>query len=135
MNKIPPPSGNPFQDHARFMEACGQTTIEPNFVQTSLYKNLIMEKFVEFQSATAEGEIADGVIDLIVVLIGYGFSRGWPMQELWSRVHASNMAKVDPETGLVRRREDGKVLKPDDWTAPDLGPVISNYRRSFGFPA
>lgn len=129
------PKGNPFHDHARFMEACGQTTIEPNFAQTALYKKLIMEEFIELQDATAEHEIADATIDLIVVLIGYGYSRGWPMQTLWNLVHASNMAKVDPETNMVRRREDGKILKPEDWTPPELGPAISTYRRSFGFGA
>jgi len=30
------------------------------------------------------------------------------------------MAKVDPVTGKVKRREDGKILKPEGWTPPDL---------------
>jgi predicted HAD superfamily Cof-like phosphohydrolase len=36
----------------------------------------------------------------------------------WETVIRSNMAKVDPETGRVRRRADGKILKPDGWEAP-----------------
>jgi hypothetical protein len=36
----------------------------------------------------------------------------------------TNFAKIDPTTGLVRKREDGKVLKPEGWTAPDLKPYL-----------
>jgi hypothetical protein len=32
----------------------------------------------------------------------------------------TNFAKIDKETGKVRKREDGKVLKPVGWTAPEL---------------
>jgi hypothetical protein len=31
---------------------------------------------------------------------------------------------VDKETGEVRKREDGKVLKPVGWTPPDLKPFV-----------
>jgi hypothetical protein len=37
----------------------------------------------------------------------------------------SNFAKVDKETGKVVKREDGKVLKPDGWTPPDLRPFLN----------
>jgi len=32
----------------------------------------------------------------------------------------TNFAKIDRETGKVRKRDDGKVLKPVGWTAPNL---------------
>ena len=38
-------------------------------------------------------------------------------------VHRSNMAKVGPG-GKVLRREDGKILKPEGWTPPDLKGVL-----------
>jgi len=69
------------------------------------------------------------VLDLIVVLIGYGLSRGWPMNEGWAEVMRSNMAKIDPRTGAVRRREDGKILKPEGWTPPDLASLIHPAQR------
>jgi hypothetical protein len=37
---------------------------------------------------------------------------------------ATNFAKIDRETGKVRKREDGKVLKPQGWTAPNLAPFL-----------
>jgi hypothetical protein len=37
----------------------------------------------------------------------------------------TNFAKIDKETGKVRKREDGKVLKPLGWTPPELAPFIT----------
>ena len=36
----------------------------------------------------------------------------------------TNFAKIDKDTGKVRKREDGKVLKPIGWTPPDLKPFV-----------
>jgi len=115
---------NPFADQAAFMQACGQTIDQFNPRQANLYAELIREEHEEFKDAMAEYEKADAVIDLIVVLIGYGLSKGWPMERLWAEVNRSNMAKVDAETGMVKRRHDGKILKPDGWTPPNLRAII-----------
>ena len=37
----------------------------------------------------------------------------------------TNFAKIDHDTGRVRKREDGKVLKPIGWTPPDLKSFLS----------
>ena len=42
----------------------------------------------------------------------------------WKEVMKTNFAKIDKETGKVRKREDGKVLKPTGWVAPNLGPFV-----------
>jgi hypothetical protein len=34
------------------------------------------------------------------------------------------MKKLDPKTQKVIRREDGKILKPEGWTPPDLTKFI-----------
>ena len=116
---------NPFRDQALFMRACGQTVAVENTVQAELYADLIREEFDEFCAATSKVDRADAVIDLIVVLIGYGHSMGWKLAALWDEVHRSNMDKVDPATGDVRRREDGKILKPTGWTPPDVAGVLA----------
>ena len=43
----------------------------------------------------------------------------------WQEVMATNFAKIDRVTGRVRKREDGKVLKPTGWTAPDLRKYVN----------
>jgi predicted HAD superfamily Cof-like phosphohydrolase len=42
----------------------------------------------------------------------------------WKEVMSTNFAKIDKETGKVRKREDGKVLKPTGWVAPNLESFI-----------
>jgi predicted HAD superfamily Cof-like phosphohydrolase len=42
----------------------------------------------------------------------------------WNEVMRTNFAKIDSETGKVRKREDGKVLKPEGWSPPNLKPYI-----------
>lgn len=116
---------NPFRDQATFMVACGQTVGVENGPQAMLYEQLIAEEYDEFVTAANDVERADAVVDLLVVLIGYAHSMGWPLEALWREVHRSNMAKVDPETGAVRRREDGKIMKPIGWTAPDIAGVLA----------
>ena len=112
---------NPFQDQANFMEACGQSVGKCNPDQFLLYKRLIGEEVDElFEAIDAidRTEIFDALLDIIVVCIGAGHSMGFPMEAGWRAVVESNLRKVDPETGKVMRRDDGKILKPEGWKPP-----------------
>ena len=42
----------------------------------------------------------------------------------WVEGAASNLSKIDPTTGLVRRREDGKILKPEGWKPPNFKQFV-----------
>ena len=120
-----------FLQQARFMKACGQTVDRLNDKQAAMYDNLIDEELAELEEAIIrnnEEETADAVIDSIVVLIGYGLSRGWPMKNLWDEVMSSNMEKIDPKTGKVRKRADGKVLKPKNWQPPNIKDVLGRHK-------
>ena len=122
------PTMTAFEEQAFFMQACGQTTHGANHQQSMMYSDLIEEERKEMMDARlANDEIEefDAVLDQIVVLIGYGLSRGWPMNEGWAEVVRSNMAKIDPKTGTVLRRADGKILKPEGWTPPDLDSLLN----------
>lgn len=114
---------NPFDDQARFMRASGQTVGEINARQFALYRNLIEEEHKELVDAVWRDdrvEQLDALIDILVVTIGAIHSMGADATGAWREVMRTNMAKVDPVTGLVRRREDGKILKPQGWQPPDL---------------
>ena len=119
---------NPFRDQEKFMNACGQTTSELNEAQYKLYCDLIDEEFNdEFKHALANNdrvEQLDALIDILVVTIGAIHSGGFDAEGAWKEVMSTNFAKVDSETGMVRKREDGKVLKPLGWKAPELAPFI-----------
>lgn len=45
-------------------------------------------------------------------------------QPLWDEVRRSNMDKIDPATGEVMRRADGKITKPDGWLPPQLETLV-----------
>mgnify|MGYP002654977293 CR=1 FL=1 len=52
-------------------------------------------------------------------------SAGMDAEGGWKEVMMTNFAKIDRETGKVRKREDGKVLKPVGWVPPELAPFIT----------
>jgi predicted HAD superfamily Cof-like phosphohydrolase len=118
-----------FHEQAVFMRACQQETTKDTPSQSGMYLNLIQEEVDELHEAVREGddvETFDAILDIIVVCIGYGLSRGWPMVEGWQEVMRSNLAKIGND-GFVKRRADGKILKPEGWTAPDLNRVLRDY--------
>lgn len=119
---------NPFRDQEKFMKACDQSVTGFNEKQFEMYKNLIEEEFNEL--VTAEGhqdrvEQLDALIDILVVTIGAIHSMGADAEGAWKEVMRTNFAKIDKDTGKVRKREDGKVLKPVGWTPPDLKSFVT----------
>ena len=118
---------NPFRDQEKFMKACDQTVDRWNHEQFNLYVNLIEEEFRELKEAIAACnpvEILDALEDIMVVPAGAMHSMGADGEGAWKEVMRTNFAKIDRETGKVRKREDGKVLKPVGWTPPDLKPFV-----------
>ncbi len=116
-----------FLDQAAFMLACDQTVGKLNGEQFKMYCNLIEEEHKELTDAVANDdkiECLDALIDIMVVTIGAIHSLGVDANGAWYEVLQSNMAKIDQATGKVRKREDGKVLKPQGWTPPDLSKYV-----------
>ena len=68
-------------------------------------------------------EIADGCADLKWVIEGLEHSLNLPQQEVWDEVARSNLSKIS-EDGKVKKRKDGKVLKPEGWTPPDIKTIL-----------
>jgi predicted HAD superfamily Cof-like phosphohydrolase len=118
---------NPFRDQAKFMTACDQSVGEFNTGQFNLYTKLIEEEFKELKVAidnVDQVETLDALIDIVVVTIGAIHSMGADAEGAWKEVMQTNFAKIDHETGKVRKREDGKVLKPIGWEPPALGQFV-----------
>ena len=101
-----------------------ETPTIPSEPVRKLRRDLITEEFVELMDAlyhdNMEG-IADGAVDLIVVVVGTLLSYGIDFNMIWRAVHTANMAKAG---GPVR--EDGKRLKPPDWKPPDIKTLLEN---------
>ena len=115
---------NPFRDQEKFMRACDQTVGEENQNQYKMYLDLINEEVQELKDSASPADDLDALIDILVVTIGAIYSMGADAEGAWRAVMATNLAKIDRVTGKVRKRDDGKVLKPDGWTPPDLKPYL-----------
>lgn len=118
---------NPFKDQATFMTACDQTVGDHNVRQYELYYGLIKEEMGELFDAHVAGdrvEQLDALIDILVVTIGALHSMGVDAEGAWNEVMRTNFSKIDKETGKVRKRDDGKVLKPEGWQPPNLKPFL-----------
>lgn len=118
---------NPFRDQEKFMRACDQSVDKFNQDQFKLYLDLMEEEWKELKVAIDNNdkvETLDALLDFIVVTAGAIHSAGFDGEGGWKEVMRTNFAKIDSATGKVRKREDGKVLKPIGWTPPDLKPFI-----------
>lgn len=80
------------------------------------------EEIEEFLEATTVVDKADAMIDLIYFALGTLVELGVRPQAIFDIVQQANMSKVW-EDGSVHRREDGKVMKPPGWVAPE--PLIA----------
>ena len=120
---------NPFRDQDKFMTACEQTISGMNDDQFRMYCNLITEEYDELKEAIIANdrvEQLDALVDILVVTMGAIRAGGFDAEGAWKEVMNTNFAKIDPDTGKVRKREDGKVLKPEGWKAPELSSFIGD---------
>lgn len=67
----------------------------------------------------------DAVVDLIYVLLGYAYLRGWYVPEAWRRVHAKNLLKERVAPDHPRARSPWDVVKPAGWKAAELKDLVS----------
>ena len=114
-----------YLDVITFLKACDQ---EPSPENSHLYRGLITEEYDEFCHAVVmrdEVEQLDACMDMIWVILGYCHMKGYKVDAAWLEVARSNLAKINPQTGKVIKREDGKVLKPEGWTPPDLTGYVN----------
>lgn len=98
-----------------------------------LRARLVLEEAAEFveaaeELATVPGQdtlaaFAKELADVVYVAYGAAVQSGIDLDAALELVHASNMTKVW-EDGTVKLREDGKVLKPPTYRAPDLSGVV-----------
>lgn len=109
-----------------FMEAADQTETGLHSNQANLYVDLINEEFQELLHAYMARdivEIADALADLKWVIEGLEHTLQLPQQEIWDEVARSNLSKIS-DNGKILKREDGKVLKPESYSPPNLKEVL-----------
>tara|TARA_B100000927_G_scaffold85501_1_gene68803 strand:- start:451 stop:924 length:474 start_codon:yes stop_codon:yes gene_type:complete len=123
--------GTNFELVGDFMESMDQDVLmSPEFPDEHTQRlriNLIEEELDELQLAVDNEdmvEIADALTDLLYVVYGAGHAFGIDLDECFAEVHRSNLSKLGTDFKPIKR-EDGKVLKPDTYSPPDLKTVLA----------
>ena len=116
-----------------FHEAFGvnveEAPIIPNKERCELRQKILQEEVDELRNAWESGnlvEVADALADIHYVLMGtvleFGLQDKYP--DIFKEVHRSNMSKLD-ENGKPVYREDGKVIKSDFYTKPEIEEILN----------
>lgn len=114
-----------------FMRAFGQNVPSTYTIREfpgKLRAELIREEAEEFAQAISEGhhiKALDALCDLLYVTYGAACAYGVDIEPLFAEVHRSNMSKLGAD-GKPIYREDGKVLKPSHWSAPNIMDILAN---------
>ena len=115
-------------DVADFMKA-GEQPIHSDLSlegdQATLYMNLISEEYQETLSAFNSNdmiEVADGLADMVWVIMGMCNSCGIDFDSVWQEVKLSNMSKF-PD-GKAIKNEHGKIMKPESYFKPNIKKVL-----------
>lgn len=110
---------------AKFHRAKGvKLNFKPTIVDydTAILRlNLISEELGELQEAIMNRDlvaISDALADVEYVIKGTAVSYGIDLEPIFIEVHRSNMSK------LVEKREDGKVLRGENFQPPHIQKVL-----------
>lgn len=71
-------------------------------------------------------ELLDAFLDIAWVAIGGAIAMGADVEGAWAEVVRSNMSKVDPATGKMVKDENGKIIKPPNFSKPELAKFLPN---------
>jgi predicted HAD superfamily Cof-like phosphohydrolase len=91
---------------------------------------LMREENEEYLEAAQNGdliEIADACGDMLYILCGTLLKHGLQhkIEEVFKEIQSSNMSKLDVN-GEPIYREDGKVLKSDQYFKPNIKTILNN---------
>ena len=93
-----------------------------------LRHRLMQEENDEYLEACKEGNltlIADALGDKMYILFGTIIAHGLQhkIEEVFDEIHRSNMSKLD-DNGKPIYREDGKILKSQNYFLPDIKSIL-----------
>jgi predicted HAD superfamily Cof-like phosphohydrolase len=71
--------------------------------------------------------ISEALDHVLTMVAGTSYAYGIPLYEVFLEVHRANMSKALPD-GTVKRREDGKVLKSENFKPADVKSVLKKGR-------
>ncbi len=104
---------------------CDKPSIpQKNTDLVTLRIKLLEEELDELKVAIGDNNVAnalDALVDLTYVILGTAWLFNLPFDAAWEEVHNANMKKVRASS---KRSDFYDVVKPVDWTAPNITKVI-----------
>ncbi len=88
--------------------------------------DIIIEELMELAIAHEKEdkvEMFDAFVDILYATAQQAHLYGFPIAEGLREVHRSNMSKLDKDGNPILR-EDGKVLKGENYSPPDLASIL-----------
>lgn len=101
----------------------------PTEIEATRMNALITEELMELNEALDQQDlvgICDALADILYVTAQQATVLGLPVDALLREVQRSNMSKLG-EDGKPIFREDGKVLKGESYSPPDLLKVLKEH--------
>lgn len=130
INALRQKEAKPGESVKRFHKAMGQPVgDEPHFLEgdrLDFRLTLIEEEWGEFLEAVEDDDLPNAfkeLADMVYVIYGLAVEMGGDLDAVFDEVHRSNMTKMDND-GVVKYRDDGKVLKPDNYSPADIKRVL-----------
>ena len=139
MEKLPIPNGGKMSDQKSiqfvkdFHEAFSLIVAEAPTIGVDkdllrLRFDLMKEENEEYFEAAMAGdivEVADALGDMLYILNGTILTHGmqYKIEEIFTEIQRSNMSKLDKEGNPIYR-EDGKVLKSDQYFKPNIEKIL-----------
>lgn len=106
---------------AEFTQACHDDLPQKPTLMTkeavSFIRTMVNDELDELEEANTVVDQADALVDAIYYICDCAARHGVNLDNLFKIVHGANMKKV--VNGKVIRRDDGKILKPEGWEAPE----------------
>ena len=104
-------------------------TVELTESEIELRYRLMAEENDEYLEAAKNGdivEVADALGDMLYILCGTILKHGMQdkIVEVFEEIQRSNMSKLDKDGNPIYR-EDGKVMKSDQYFRPDIKAILN----------
>lgn len=117
--------------HIAFNQENGTTPRLLSDKESELRYNLMFEENQEYIEACREDnlvEIADALGDQLYILCGTILKHGMQhkIEEVFDEIQRSNMSKLG-EDGKPIFREDGKILKGQNYTPPNIFDILNKH--------
>lgn len=106
-----------------------EPTVDLSEADILLRYKLMREENEEYLEAANNGdliEVADALGDMLYILCGTILKHGMQhkIAEVFEEIQRSNMSKLDKDGNPIYR-EDGKVLKSDQYFKPDIASILN----------